>query len=34
MVFRDMREANAWLGLPQNYDPGDPGEPTPIAKNG
>jgi hypothetical protein len=32
MVFRDMREANAWLGLPQNYDPGDPGEPHPLRK--
>ena len=33
MVFRDMPEATAWLGLPQNYDPGIPGEPTQIAKN-
>ncbi len=34
MVFRDMPEATAWLGLPQDYDPGSPSEPTRIAKNG
>jgi hypothetical protein len=33
VVFRDMREAMAWLGLPPDYDPGRLGEPTPVAKS-
>jgi hypothetical protein len=33
MVFREMREAAAWLGLPEDYDPSGLGEPTRIAKN-
>lgn len=32
MVFRDMRDALAWLGLPPDYDPDKLGEPTPITK--
>jgi hypothetical protein len=31
VVFRDMREAAFWLGLPPDYDPGHLGAPTPIA---
>ena len=31
MVFREMREATAWLALPQDYDPSSLGEPTRIA---
>jgi hypothetical protein len=31
MVFRDMQEATAWLGLPRNYDPSSLGEPTRFA---
>ena len=34
MVFRDMREGAAWLGLPQDYDPSSLGEPTQIANKG
>jgi hypothetical protein len=34
MVFREMREVTAWLGLPQDYEPSSLGEPTRIAKNG
>jgi hypothetical protein len=30
MVFCDMREAVAWLGLPSDYDPSSLGEPTRI----
>ena len=30
MVFWDMREAVAWLGLPSDYDPSSLGEPTRI----
>jgi hypothetical protein len=32
VVFREMRDATAWLGLPPDYDPGTLGEPTPIEK--
>jgi hypothetical protein len=32
-VFRDMRDAIAWLGLPQDYDPSSLGEPTVISKS-
>ena len=34
MVFREMREMTAWLGLPQDYDPSSLGEPTQIANKG
>ena len=34
MVFRDMLEVTAWLGLPQDYDPNSLGEPTQIANKG
>lgn len=33
-VFRDLREATAWLGLPPDYDPNRPGELTRIAIEG
>ena len=30
MVFRDMREAIAWLGLPESYNPDSLGSPSKI----
>jgi hypothetical protein len=33
MVFRDMREAIAWLELPEDYNSGSPDEPTRSAKD-
>ena len=30
VVFREMHEAIAWLGLPSDYDSGTLGKPTPI----
>lgn len=33
VVFRDMNEAIAWLGLPRDYDPGGLGQPTRFATN-
>ena len=32
-VFRDMREAAVWLGLPPDYDPNSLGEPTRVGKS-
>ena len=34
MVFRDVRKATVWLGLPQDYDPSSLGEPTRIGNEG
>jgi hypothetical protein len=34
VVFRDMREATAWLGLPPDYEPNMLGKPTPIPTSG
>jgi hypothetical protein len=33
MVFRDMREATAWLGLPADYEPGARAESTDCASH-
>ena len=33
VVFREVRGATDWLGLPQDYDPSSLGEPTQIAGN-
>jgi len=33
VVFRDIREASIWLGLPKDYDPDTLGEPTRVAGN-